>query len=339
MKKISVKNAVGMQLCHDITKVLPGNFKGPVFKRGHLIRPEDIEELLQIGKEHIYVWDENEGIIHEDEAAVRLGKAVTGPNMTWEGPAEGKVVIKSSGKGLFKVKNELCYEINSIGNITIACLPNNFTVENDQKLAGARIIPLVIEETKIEEIESLCKTKGPLLEIKPYRRLKTGIVITGNEIYKGRISDKFEPVIDKKLAYYDGIKLGTIFCPDESERIEAAIQQFIKMGAELIILTGGMSVDPDDLTPGAIRKVATNTETYGVPVQPGNMFMLAYYHNTTMIGVPGAALYYKTTILDVVLARVFAGETLTKNHFIRMSEGGFCSNCKECSYPFCYFCR
>ncbi|TYP51590.1 molybdopterin-binding protein [Thermosediminibacter litoriperuensis] len=339
MKKIPVERAVGMILCQDITKIVPGEFKGRAFKKGHIIREEDIEELLKIGKEHVYVWEPRQGQVHEDEAALRIARAVAGDNIVYDEPVEGKTTLKSTVKGLFKVKSRLLYEINSIEYVTVASLPGNFAVEAGRKLAGARVIPLVIEEEKINTVEELCGKEGPVFEVKPYRRLKAGLITTGNEVYKGRIADKFGPVVRAKLEYFAAEYLGQVFCPDDVEKIREAIQNFKGKGADLIILTGGMSVDPDDLTPAAIRSTADRVVTYGAPVQPGNMFMMAYAGRAALIGVPGCAMYYRTTVLDAVLPRVFAGEILEKEDFIAMAEGGFCSGCEPCRYPNCYFCR
>ena len=208
-----------------------------------------------------------------------------------------------------------------------------------RSLVGARIIPLVIKEEKIEELEDICLTRGPVFNIKPYKKLKVGIIITGNEVFKGRIEDRFGPVISEKLGYYDAEILGRICCPDDMAELQRNISFYLDKGADLIILTGGMSVDPDDLTPGAIKNSGAEIVTYGAPIQPGNMFMLAYLNNTAMMGVPGAAIFSKTTVLDVVLPRVFAGEKLTKQDFTRMGEGGLCLSCKVCRYPICYFGR
>ncbi|ATW24890.1 molybdopterin-binding protein [Candidatus Formimonas warabiya] len=339
MKTVPVEKAVGMVLCQDMTKIVPGEFKGTAFKKGHVIREEDIEELLKIGKEHIYVWEPEPGDVHEDEAAIRLAKATSGAHIVYEPPKEGKCTLKSLVKGLYKVKGTLLYRINSIESVSVASLPNNFTVEKDQKLAGTRVIPLVVEGNKIEEAEALCEKEGPVFEVKPYQKLKAGIVTTGNEVFKGRIQDKFGPVMKKKLDYFEAEYLGQKFCPDDMELIGEAIRSFTREGADLIILTGGMSVDPDDLTPGAVRKTGARVVTYGVPVQPGNMFLLAYLGSTALMGVPGCAMFHRTTVLDVVLPRFFAGEILEKEDFIKMGEGGFCSTCPECSYPQCYFCR
>lgn len=339
MKKIGVHEAVGMRLCHDITKVVPGVFKGTIFKRDHVIRPEDIEELLSIGKEHIYVWEDNAGEIHEDDAAVRIAKAISGKNISFSEPEEGKSVLKATAKGLLKVNGSLLGEINSIEHVTIPTLPDNFMVEQDGKIAAARIVPLVTQTKNVIRVEELCALKGPVLEVKPYRKLQVGLVITGNEVFKGRIEDKFGPVIQRKMEYFGAQILGRAYCPDCLAEIEDKIWSYARQNVDLIIVTGGMSVDPDDLTPGAIKNTGAEVITHGVPVQPGNMFMLAYLQGIPVLGVPGAAIYFKTTILDLVLPRIFAGELMTREDFIKMGTGGLCMGCKVCRYPDCYLGR
>lgn len=339
MKKICVQDAVGMKLCHDITKVIPGEFKGRAFQRDHIIRKEDIEELLSIGKEHIYVWEENEDEIHEDEAAIRIAKAVMGKNIRFTEPQEGKTVLLATERGLLRIKSSLLYEINLIEDVTVPSLPNNFRIEKEQKIAAARIVPLVTKEENIQRVEDLCALYGPVFHIEPYQKLKAGIVITGSEVYKGRIKDKFGPVMKRKLEFFEAEIIGQEYCPDELELIQKKIESFAEKKADLIIVTGGMSVDPDDLTPGAIRNTGAKVITYGVPVQPGNMFMFAYLDGIPVMGVPGAAAYFKNTVLDVVLPKVFTGEKMSKNDFIRMGEGGLCMNCQLCQYPNCYYCR
>jgi len=339
VKKVAVQNAVGMKLCHDITKMIPGEFKGVAFKRDHIIREEDVEELLKLGKENIYVWEENAGEIHEDEAAIRIAKAVIGKNISYLLPQEGKTVLEASVKGLFKLKSSLLYEINSIEHVTIPSLPNNFKVEEGQKLAAARIVPLVTREENIEKVEDLCALHGPVFNVEPYKKLRVGIVITGSEVFKGRIKDKFWPVMKKKLEYFEAEIIGQEYAPDEIEVIQEKISAYKNKNADMIIVTGGMSVDPDDLTPGAIRNTGAEVVTYGVPVQPGNMFMLSYLDGVPLLGVPGAAAFFKTTVFDTVLSKIFSGEKMSRNDFIRMGEGGLCMNCQLCQYPNCYFCR
>jgi len=339
MKKIPVEDCVGMVLCQDITKIVPGEFKGRAFKKGYVIKSEDIPELLKLGKEHLYVWEPRPDEVHEDEAAMRLVQAVAGANINFEEPREGKATLKAGVKGLFRINTALLEDINSIEDISVASLPDYFTVEKGQKVGGARVVPLVIPEAPLKEVERLCCQRGTVFDVKPYHQLKAGIVTTGNEVFKGRIQDKFGPVMKKKLEYFEAEILGQILCPDEMDEIVKAINKFVDKKADLVLLTGGMSVDPDDLTPGAIRKTGARVVTYGVPVQPGNMLMMAYLDNTVLLGVPGCGMYYKTTVLDAVLPRVFAGEEVDKRNFAAMGAGGFCLTCEVCRYPNCYFCR
>jgi len=339
MKKIPVEKAVGMKLCHDITQIIPGEFKGPAFRKDHIIKKEDIEKLRKIGKEYIYVWKPREGEIHENEASLRLSKATSGENIKSDEPVEGKVTLKSTVKGLFQVKSKLLLKINAIKDITLACLPNHFRVIENQSLAGIRIIPLTIAAKKIEKIEALCQEEGAVFSVKRYKNLRVGIITTGNEVYKGLLKDKFGPLLREKFSYFGADIQEQILCPDETGKINEAIIYFFHQGIDLIALSGGMSVDPDDLTPGAIKESGAKIVTYGVPVQPGNMFMVAYLGETTLIGIPGASLFYKNTILDIVLPRIFVGDTLAKKDFVKMGEGGFCSACISCHYPICYFGR
>jgi len=339
IRKVNVKDAVGMILCHDITKIIPGEFKGRAFKRGHKIREEDVAELLKLGKENIYIWEIQPGMVHEEDAALRIANAVCGNNITYDQPIEGKTTLISLEKGLFKVNSELLHEINLIDEVTIASLPNNYKVEKDRKVAGARIIPLMTSEKNIERVEELTRLKGPVFEIKPYKKMKVGIITTGNEVFKGLVEDKFGETITNKVKYFGAEVINQTLCPDDINVIQDAITNFVKKKADIIILTGGMSIDPDDLTPGAIKNSGANVITYGAPVQPGNMFMFAYLDEVVLMGVPGAALYYKTTTLDGILPKVFVGEKLCKDDFAKMGEGGFCLNCKVCTYPVCYFMR
>ena len=339
MKSIPVEESLGMVLCQDITRIVPGEFKGVLFKKGHVIKKEDIDKLLDVGKEHIYVWETNPDDIHENEAAIRLAEAVGGENIAYDKEIkEGKCGLTASVRGVFTLDSDKLLQSNSVEFVTIATLPNNYHVEIDAKVAGVRVVPLVVPAATIEEVERICKD-GPILHVSPYKPLKCGIVTTGSEIYKGRIEDKFGPVMRDKIAFYGGECLGQTICPDDLTKITEAILDFKKQGAGLIILTGGMSVDPDDLTPSAIRSTGAEVISYGAPVQPGNMLMLAYLGDTALIGVPGCAMFFRTTAVDAMLPRVFAGIEITKKDFARMGEGGFCQNCAECRYPLCYFCR
>ncbi len=338
MRKLKVEEAIGETLCHDMTAILEDGFKGVKFKRGHVIREEDIAELKKIGKDHIYVWEPEADEVHEDDAAKALTEVLCGKGVVFSGPSEGKMSIKAARRGLFVLNREGLRAVNKVEDYTVATIPGYYTVEEGQNLAGARIVPLVTKRANVEEAVSIAKQYAPILQVLPYKPLKAGVIITGSEVYYGRIQDAFEPIMRAKLGEYGAEILGVVKCPDDLDRIIAAIESLCEQGAELILLTGGMSVDPDDLTPTAMRK-SGELVFQGLPMQPGNMLTVAVKGNTTLIGVPGASMHSKTTSLDVFLPRIFAGIPVTKEEIADTGEGGLCMNCKVCTYPRCYFGR
>ncbi|ABB15537.1 molybdopterin-binding protein [Carboxydothermus hydrogenoformans] len=336
MKKVPVQEAIGMVLCHDITKIVPGEFKGPAFKKGHIIREEDIPELLKLGKDHIYVWEVKEGILHENEAAQRIARAVGGDRFIFTEPKEGKVNLLVKERGLFKVDREALFEINMLGELMVSTLHTNRVVGPGQYVAGTRIIPLVIEEEKIKKVEEICRDKK-VLEVKPLAQPKVGVVNTGNEIFYGRIEDKFTPVLAEKLKAF-GLTIDMhLKAPDDVEKIAEAILKLKEAGMELILATGGMSVDPDDLTPGGIKRAGGEVVVYGSPVLPGAMFLYALLDGVPVLGLPGCVMYSKTTIFDLVLPRILAGEVLTRKDIAALGHGGLCLECPVCTYPHCPF--
>ena len=337
MKKICVEEAVGMELCHDITEMNDG-FKGVAFKRGHIIREEDIDHMLRIGKQHIFVWEENAGEIHEDDCARRMAAMAPVEGAHYTEPAEGKVLLFADVRGMFRVNTQLLKKIDSIGNITICTLPDHYPVEVGARLASMRIVPLVTKEEQIIEAERLC-AKEPLLRLLPYQHKKIGVIITGSEVYHGRIKDKFEPVVRAKMKQYPSEIVGITICDDDLDMIVSAAKQHLENGADFLIFTGGMSVDPDDLTPTAVRQLGADIITHGVPSQPGNMTLVAYLGDVPILGVPGAAIKLPTTIFDVLLPQVFAGEKITREELINLADGGLCQMCKACHWPNCTFGR
>lgn len=337
MKKINVENAVGMTLCHDITAMRDG-FKGAAFKRGHVITEEDVPRLLDLGKRTVFIWEENAGELHEDDCAVRMAAMAPVEGAHYTDPAEGKVLLMADQRGMFRVDTQLLREINSIGDITISTLPDHYPVEPGARLASMRIVPLVTKEEQILRAEELCREKK-LLDLRPYCHKKVGVVITGSEIYTGRIKDKFEPVVRAKLARYPSEILGVTICDDDLDMIVNAARSYVEAGADFLIFTGGMSVDPDDLTPTAVRQLGAEIITHGVPSQPGNMTLVAYLGDIAILGVPGAAISLPTTMFDVLLPQVFTGDKLTKRDLINLGEGGLCQMCKVCHFPNCTFGR
>jgi len=340
MKLVRTEDAVGQVLCHDITQIIPGVVKGPVFRKGHIVSREDIPVLLSVGKEHLYVWEKKEGILHEDEGAVILRDICINENMSADEPKEGKIEIRSEICGLLKINTEKLNAVNSLGEMMIATIHGNFPVKKGDKLAGTRIIPLVIEEEKMNAAKKAAGDE-PLLKILPFRHMKVGIITTGSEVFKGRIEDAFGPAVRAKLAEYDTEVMGQKILDDDKDAIVEAIHSFIDEGADMVLCTGGMSVDPDDKTPGAIKAAGVDVVSYGAPVLPGAMFLLGYYEEgdrtIPVLGLPGCVMYAKRTIFDLVLPRVLAGERLTKEDLSVYGEGGLCLNCEVCHFPNCGF--
>ncbi|MHB1420273.1 MAG: molybdopterin-binding protein [Bacillota bacterium] len=337
MKKIKVEKAVGMVLCHDITKIVPDEFKGQAFKKGHVIREQDIPDLLRLGKRHIYVWECAEGNLHENEAALRIAQAATIGGVTLTEPKEGKINLVAKRRGLLKVNADALEEINDIEQVVLSTLHNNQVVDEGEVVAGTRVIPLVISEEKILQVEQICRHSRGLVEVKAFQQMKVGIVTTGYEVYTRKIEDKFGPVVKSKLEAFNSIVLDQVIVSDDRSMIADAIKKFINSGAELVITTGGMSVDPDDATPAGIRATGAVTVTYGAPVLPGSMLLLAYLDGIPILGLPGCVMYAKATIFDLLLPRIMAGEKITRREIVRLGHGGLCHECSDCRYPSCSF--
>ena len=337
MKKVRVEDAVGMTLCHDLTEMRDG-FKGAAYKRGHVITEADIPHMLDIGKRTVFVWEENAGEIHEEDAALRMAAMAPVESAHYTAPSEGKVLLIADAEGMFRVDTALLREINSIGDLTISTLPDHYPVKPGMRLASMRIVPLVTKEEQIIRAESLCAQRR-LLDLLPYRPRRTAIIITGSEIYSGRIQDRFEAVARRKLSAYPGEVLGAAVCDDDLDMLVNTAQRFLRMGADFLIFSGGMSVDPDDLTPTAIRRLGCDVISHGVPSQPGNMTLMAYLGDIPVMGVPGAAISLPTTIFDALLPQVFAGLRFTREDLIRLGDGGLCQLCASCHFPNCTFGR
>ena len=337
MKLIRTEDAVGQVLCHDITQIIPGVTKDARFRKGHIVKEDDIPVLLSLGKDHLYVWEKDDTVYHENEAAQILCDVCINEHMNPSQVKEGKIELSSSCDGLFCIDVERLDAVNDIDQIMIASRHTNTPVKKGDKLLGTRVIPLVISKEKMELVKKAAGD-GPLCRLFPYQLKKAGIVTTGNEVYYGRIQDKFTPVVIQKLEQY-GIKTEEhIIVNDEKEKIKEAILTLKEKGCELIIATGGMSVDPDDQTPGAIRESGAKMISYGAPVLPGAMFCLAYYEDgTAVMGLPGCVMYAKTTIFDLILPRVAAKVPVTRKDITRLGHGGLCLGCETCRYPACSF--
>jgi molybdenum cofactor synthesis domain-containing protein len=340
MKKIRVEEAIGTVLSHDVTRIKRGEFKGPAYKKGHIIKEEDIPELRKLGKNYLYVMELGIDQLHEDDAARRIAPAISGQGLVFSDPAEGKINISAEHSGLFKVNVDALLAVNRMESIIVATLKNNFPCKKGQIVAGTRIIPLTIAKERIEALEYLAKkTEGPILSLKPYKVLKVGAVVTGSEVYKGLITDDFGPSIGKKLLDAGCTLVKKILVPDNEKKIAEAVLELKSLGCELIITTGGLSVDPDDLTRSGVLATGAKNIFYGSPVLPGAMLMVSYLEEIPIISLPACVFYFKRTVFDLIFPRFLAGETVTGDEIAAMGHGGLCMNCEICHYPVCSFGR
>ena len=337
MKLIRTVDAAGQVLCHDITQIIPGEYKDARFRKGHVIQPEDIPVLLSIGKENLYVWEKHPGILHEDEAAALLYKAAAGKNIHGTAPKEGKIELIADCDGVLKIRRDALLKVNSLGEMMIASRHGDFPIRKGDKIAGTRIIPLVIEKEKMDRAEEVAGEE-PIFSILPFKNKKAGIVTTGSEVKNGLINDTFTPVLKDKLEEYACPVMGQTTPGDDRRQITVDILNFIKEGADLVICSGGMSVDPDDRTPGAIKATGADIVSYGAPVLPGAMFLLGYFNDgQPIMGLPGCVMYAKATVFDLLLPCIAAGVPVTRLEIAAMGNGGLCLGCENCRYPICPF--
>lgn len=338
MKAIPVNQTVGTVLAHDITEIRPGEFKGPAFKKGHVVREEDVCHLQRLGKEHLFVLHIAEDEMHENDAAYAIAKSLMGEGVTIKGePKEGKISIIAERDGLLKIDRDALLEFNMLGEVMCATLHTNTLVKRGQTIAGTRAIPLVVKKIGVESAVAIGAKSRPIIQVKEIRKPRVGVVITGNEVYHGRIKDAFAPVITKKIEQIGGELVGVYYAPDDKAFIVDRLQELLRAGADLLITTGGMSVDPDDVTRFAIRELGAGDITYGAAVLPGAMFLIAYLDSIPIIGIPACGMYAKTTIFDLILPRVLAGERIGRKEIASLGHGGLCMKCDVCRYPACPF--
>lgn len=337
MKYIDTKDAVGHVLCHDLTRIVKDQMKGAQFRKGHVVTEEDIPLLLQMGKERLYVWEVDESKLHENDAAVRLAALCKNSYMRETEVKEGKIELIAEIDGFFRVDVQRLNAINEMEELMIATRHGDRPVHAGDKLCGTRVIPLTIDKALMEQAEALAGSE-PLLELLPYRPMKAGIVTTGSEVYNGRIEDAFTPVVKDKLLCYGIETVAHRIADDQPERIRKAIEEVRAQGVDLVLCTGGMSVDPDDRTPAAIRDSGAKIIRYGAPVLPGAMFLIGYFDDgVPIMGLPGCVMYAKATIFDLILPRVAAGLTISRGDITKLGNGGLCLECKPCRYPDCGF--
>jgi hypothetical protein len=377
LKTIPLREAVGTILAHDITEIRPDEFKGRVFRKGHVIREEDVCHLQRLGKENLFVLNIAEDEMHEDEAAYEMAKALIGDGVKMKGePREGKIDLIAGIDGLLKVKRDALLEFNMLGEVMCATLHDNTLVKAGQVVAGTRAVPLVVKRDVIRKAVEIAGRGDKLFHVKKLKKPKAGVVITGNEIYYGRITDAFAPVIKKKIEAFGGEITGIYYAPDDESFIKKRLRELIDAGADILITTGGMSVDPDDVTRFAITQLGATAMTYGSPVLPGSMFLVAYIRAEAgkigsaeekdisaedrkrgsaagsgaselpsfrtsglipVLGIPACGMYHRITVFDLVLPRILAGERIGRKELAELGHGGLCQKCEICHYPVCAF--
>ncbi len=335
---IKVEDAVGTVLAHDITEIRRGEFKGPAFRKGHRVREDDVCHLQRLGKRHLYVLDVEEGQLHEDDAAIAMAAAFCGEGVRWEGePREGKLNLVAAHDGLFKADAAALTEINLLAEVMCASRHTNCPVRRGEIVAAVRAIPLVISAQIVDAAVAIARSRAGLFRVRPLRRANAGILITGSEVYSRLIEDQFEPLLRRKMEAVGARVLRVAFAPDEIGIIAGEVRRLLSEGADLLLITGGMSVDPDDVTRQAVIEAGGTDLLYGAPVIPGAMFMIATIGSVPVLGVPACGLYHETTIFDLVLPRVLAGERLSRREIAALGHGGLCLHCGECRYPRCPF--
>jgi len=336
MKEIKVQDAVGTVLAHDLTQIIPNDFKGARFRKGYVVQESDIETLLDMGKKNLYVLDKLDSDVHEDDAAFRIATVAAGKGVRLGEPKEGKIELFAEYDGLLKINTDMLANLIDQDEIMFATIHENRLVKKGDKLAGTRVIPLFVNEAIVEGAEKVCK-RGPLMEIVALRDHKVGIVTTGSEVYSGRVKDAFGPVLREKFGNLGSTVFEQLFADDDVDMIADCIKTLLDNGAEMIGVTGGMSVDPDDKTPSGIKKAGGHIVTYGAPTLPGAMFMLAYIGKVPVVGLPGCVMYSNISIFELIVPRILAGETLTRRDVKKLAHGGLCLNCENCTFPICGF--
>lgn len=336
---VKIEDAVGYPLAHDITEIIPGEFKGPAFQKGYVLTCRDLDHLRRLGKEHLYVLAPQKDEIHEDEAAKAIADALCGPGVGWEGePREGKLSLNATRDGLLRVDAEALMRFNLLGDVMCATRHTGALVQKDEQVAATRAIPLVISKERVNDaVDAARSAENGVLQVLPLQKAKAGVLITGTEVYHGRIEDKFEPIIRKKVKTLGGEVLEAVFLPDDDKMIADAALRVLDAGANVIITTGGMSVDPDDRTRFGLKKAGATEMVYGSSVLPGAMFMIAYLKNVPVLGIPACGLFARTTIFDLIYPRVLAGEKITRSEIAALGHGGLCLKCDTCIYPRCPF--
>ncbi|MGD9809489.1 MAG: molybdopterin-binding protein [Deferribacterales bacterium] len=338
MKKIKVEDAVGEVLAYDITEVnKEKGIKGRAYKRGHIIQQSEIEHLKSLGRNTVFIEDGNDDGVHEDDAARMTAPIAAGANITFDKePVEGKISFYADCDGVFQVDKKRLYELNLLGTTSLPTIHTNMGVKKGKQVAAFRIIPLVCEYEIMDRVKEILKT--PLMDVKPYKIKTATILVTGSEVYEGRIKDGFGPILTAKLESYGVEVVDYKIVPDKKEVVTAAVKEMAGK-SELVITTGGTSVDPDDITAQAMAEAGVKYDMKGSPIQPGNNLTVGYLGDIPVCAVPAAALHFSATSLDILMPRILAGVKIHKEDMAELAHGGLCHFCKKCVYPICPFGR
>ncbi len=332
--QVQVDQAVGMVISHDLTQIdVQQGYKGARFKRGHVVRQDDIPVLKSMGKNTLTIIHLEEGDVHEDEASSRLAARMAGEGIQVQGPEEGKVTLVAGWNGLAVYDEESLHTINSDESWALAAIPNKVPVKKGEPVAGIRTVPIVMSEETVARAESAALP----FTVFPFHPLRTALVTTGREILEGRIRDSFAPKLVRKLAAYGSTLMEQVVVGDDRAEISGAIRALIEKNAELIIVTGGMSIDADDCTAEAILEVSDEVVFNGVPVLPGARLMLGLQQRTKIVGAPACVAHDSWTSLDILLNRLFAGLIPSREEVRRWGVGGYCRKCRACNFPICSF--
>jgi molybdenum cofactor synthesis domain-containing protein len=338
LKKIRVQDAVGQELSHDITEIRPGEFKDAAFRKGHTVCDEDICHLQKLGKNHLYLIDLEKDEIHENQAASILANGLAGEGITWEdNPKEGKICLYAAHDGLLVINKANLAAFNMVDEVMCASLHSYTLVKKGQQVAATRAIPLVMKRPPVERAAAIASQGGGTVVVHALKNAKVGVVITGNEVFNGLIDDKFAPVLKKKINDLGSHLTGIEFAPDDENLICQAIEKHLNSQCDLILLSGGMSVDPDDVTRKGIKSAGATEMHYGAAALPGAMFMVAYINGTPLLGVPACGLHHRVTVLDLILPRILINEHIGKKELAFIGHGGLCMDCPECTHPHCPF--
>lgn len=338
LRSIRVEESADKTALHDMTRIVPGKSKGAEFSRGQKITVGDICRLQQMGRQYVYVEEDNppqELWVHENEAALSFAAALAGEGVTFEGaPREGKIDLVSGREGLFVVEDGRLEQFNMISGVMCASRRSGLPTASGRSLAGVRAIPLFLPRRDFERAMAVLAS-GPIFQVLPMRKARVGIIVTGTEVFQGLIEDKFAPIITSKVEAYGCSVVGSIIAPDDRHVISRAAVRLMEAGADLLVTTAGLSVDPDDVTRGALSDAGAVDMLYGAPILPGAMTLLARIGQVQVMGVPACALYFKTTSFDMLLPRLLAGLQVTRRDLARLGHGSFCLGCKACTFPKC----